>query len=138
MFQKQWRKILQQHKKSRGKILITLVHNHAGTSNESPGKTSSKETSGATNMMFTTLSDDSHANCTCSRFAITCAVVLAGILATNVDSHSKTTNVSDQDATLVGIKDGTTINPLSLVDRLLPGISQVCDFELMKRLLDIR
>lgn len=72
--------------------------------------------------MFTSLNDDPQANCTYSRFAITCAAVLAGCLAINKNMTTNSYGPS---------------NPLTFVDRVLPGISQVCDFGLCKRLLDI-
>jgi len=123
-FRRQWKKILQDYKTTETKILITLVQDPMVLGNESPGKVVfAKESSGSNGIMFTSLNDDPQANCACSRFAITCAVVLAGCLAIN--KNMATTNYSGPP------------NPLTFVDRVLPGISQVCDFGLCKRLLDI-
>lgn len=126
-FRAQWRKTLLQCKAIKSKLLITLVQDSSAVGNESPGKILfNKEGNGiGTNgMIFTSLNDDPLSNCTCSRFALTCATVLAGYLAIDtIDGDSG--------------KKPTPMNPLGVVDRVLPGISQLCDFDLCKKLLDL-
>ena len=116
-----------EYKNINSRILITLIPEPSlGGNGSSPGKNSfsNKEGTGvgSNGIMFTSLNDEPQSNCTCSRFGLTCATVLAGCLGTRT--------IDDR-----GMKYAS-LNPLGFVDRVLPGISQVCDYDLCKKLFD--
>ena len=108
IFARLWQTVLQQCQDCRsrgGRILISAGYDQRLSKEQGHPQ-------GQTNMSLSTiLADDYGVSCSCSRYTITCASLLAGLV-TLMD-----------DVPLFHL-DGH--NPLTLVDRVLPGISQVC------------